>query len=518
MNTKSDSISLSKIKRFIYSFVLLFLFYSICLNHSFTSDQVGAWNYAHGKVSLTGIASTLVGGRFMSAILSVVGWLFSKIGVTVYQNQYVFKLIIIAVAAYAVYKMYELFSPFLNSKIKSVVMLSILAVSFANPYYVETFVYTGFEWSVGLLLAVWSVYLFKDKKYVRSALVVFLAITTYQSYVVIFLILTTVYIYLKNDAKSKKTAWISYLRMLLIAGIPAVADILIVKISVAVMNFVNADKIASGSMAQTSEVKPVVMSTGIAHRIYLMCAAYFGSTCTCFGMLPFGIIFIMIALMIIISLIYMFRHGKKWNELLYYVLISAMVNAYPVAIYFVMGGESLGIVCRVVWPIFMTIAMMILITIYIIDDDKWLNSVIIVFSCFMLVNIYCTQTTAMDFFISNKLDANEMNQIEAEIERYETSSGNKIEYIETAYTDNALENDYSQLLCQDYQTWTFHRKTTHNSWSTVELLNYVTGENYQKKDMNKTVYNKCFAGKTWNEFIPEEQLVFDGNTMYWAIY
>ena len=174
----------------------------------------------------------------MSAILSVIGWLFSKIGVTVYQNQYVFKLIIIAVAAYAVCKMYELFSPFLNSKIKSVVMLSILAVSFANPYYVETFVYTGFEWSVGLLLAVWSVYLFKDKKYVRSAIVVFLAITTYQSYVVIFLILTTVYIYLQNNAKSEKTAWISYLRMLLIAGIPAVADILIVKISVAVMNIV----------------------------------------------------------------------------------------------------------------------------------------------------------------------------------------------------------------------------------------------------------------------------------------
>ena len=507
-----------QIMRFIFSFIVLFMVYSICLNHSFTSDQVGAWNTSHGRVGISGIVSTLPGGRFMNSALSVIGWMFSKVGVTVYENQYVFKLIIIAVAAFAVCVMYDLFNPYLEGKAKPIVILTILTVSFANPYYVETFVYTGFEWSVGLLLAVWSVILFWDRKYIRAAIVVFLAITTYQSYVVIFLVLTTALVFLEKEAKPVKSAWISYIRMLLVAGIPTAMDIIIVKISVSIMNYINAGSISTESAAQVAEVKPVVISTGIFQRIYMMCAAYYGATCTCFGMLPYGTVFVFMILLIAIIVVYMIRNKVRCNSILYFLIIAVMINIFPVAIYFVMGGESLGIVCRVVWPVFISLSMMILFALYLVRNRRWMKVIISLFGVFALVNVYCTQTTAMDFFIANKLDANEMNQIEAEIDRYETESGNIIEYIATAYTDDASQNDYSSLLNKNYKIWTFHRKTTHNSWSTVELLNYISGEEYIKIDMDQNVYDNNFAGKDWNEFIPEEQLVFDDDTMYWAIY
>ena len=104
---------------------------------------------------------------------------------------------------------------------------------------------------------------------------VFLAISTYQSYVAIFLILAVAYIYLEYEASGvhkRSRAFASYLKMLLVAGIPAFLNIAIVKLYVYIQNMKNAAQIAQGKAQAVSEVKEVSTSTGIVHRLYLVCA------------------------------------------------------------------------------------------------------------------------------------------------------------------------------------------------------------------------------------------------------
>ena len=41
---------------------------------------------------------------------------------------------------------------------------------------------------------------------------------------------------------------------------------------------------------------------------------------------------------------------------------------------------------------------------------------------------------------------------------------------------------------------------------------------YQKADMDPDVWEDFFAGKNWDFFLPEEQIVFRNHTAYIAIY
>ena len=56
------------------------------------------------------------------------------------------------------------------------------------------------------------------------------------------------------------------------------------------------------------------------------------------------------------------------------------------------------------------------------------------------------------------------------------------------------------------------------TWSDVLLINYLSGKEYIKVPMDEDVYDMYFRGKSWETFNADEQLVFDGDTMYWAIY
>ena len=41
---------------------------------------------------------------------------------------------------------------------------------------------------------------------------------------------------------------------------------------------------------------------------------------------------------------------------------------------------------------------------------------------------------------------------------------------------------------------------------------------YQKADKDPDVWEEFFAGKNWDSFLPEEQIVFRNHTAYIAIY
>ena len=36
--------------------------------------------------------------------------------------------------------------------------------------------------------------------------------------------------------------------------------------------------------------------------------------------------------------------------------------------------------------------------------------------------------------------------------------------------------------------------------------------------MKAEIYDQYFKGKNWDVFLPQEQMIFQGDTLYWCIY
>ncbi len=95
-----------------------------------------------------------------------------------------------------------------------------------NPYFFEVFTYTGYEWAIALLLVMEAIKLFMKKRYIVSCIILFLTISVYQSYVEVFLIILTAYIYIHIE--EIQNAVKEYTKMLIVAGIPAGMNIFMV--------------------------------------------------------------------------------------------------------------------------------------------------------------------------------------------------------------------------------------------------------------------------------------------------
>ena len=87
-------------------------------------------------------------------------------------------------------------------------------------------------------------------------------------------------------------------------------------------------------------------------------------------------------------------------------------------------------------------------------------------------------------------------------------------------------------VCSDYSlsigSWQIHPATTgaaHIFYPTTLSRGanaprafFCVYTDYQKADMDPDVWEEFFAGKNWDYFLPEEQIVFRNHTAYIAIY
>ena len=55
-------------------------------------------------------------------------------------------------------------------------------------------------------------------------------------------------------------------------------------------------------------------------------------------------------------------------------------------------------------------------------------------------------------------------------------------------------------------------------WGVIPLINYVNGTNYSGEVLTLEEYNEIFGSHEWNEINLDEQIIFDGNEMFWAVF
>lgn len=505
-------------KTFMFALFIIYVVFVTFLNESFTTDHVSAYVNYSNMFKYNNIGTYISGGRFTTWFYQFPILFMNIFGVNIYSSKYIYEIILMVTIAMSITLMYRLFENFCTSTKDRIILFVALMLSFVNPYFAECFVYGGIEWGFGILLAIWTVYLFKDKKFIWSFFMLFLTIGSYQSFVVIVLILETIYIFLEVNGFFTKKALKNISIMFLIASVCSLINISIVKIVVLVSNAINQVDINQKNLEIATEVKHVELSTGLFQRLYNICAAYWGMTYTSYGVFPHGLMLGFIMSITLMTMLVMLLKHDKCAKLFFYFITVVMVNVYCAALYGVIGGTNIGMGMRKDWQIFLCMGLIFFISYRIAENIIASQLLLFTSVIFILFDIYATNTSIADFYIANKLDTQLMLEIQQQIFNYEQSSGEEITTIAVAYAGNADTHQWSNQLMGSYEIWTYHRSTIYNSWGTVSLLNYINNTNYEQIDMELEDYNRYFAGKTWDCFDPSKQLVFDGNTMLWCIY
>lgn len=471
--------------------------YSLFLNWSFVADSVG------GSTRKPDFLGCLAGGRPVAYIMTWIEYIAYKLLHFDFDTrQQIYQLIVMILLSCVVYQLYGLFSQMFENQYHSLVLITVLLIGFINPYIVEAFVYKAIDYGVAMNLVCLAIRLFGRKRYFSSLVFLWMGVSLYQSYFALFLIYITAYLYMYYQGKLCKDVIFEAVKMFFITGFSVISNILWVKLFVAL-----------GIIER--EVKVVDLADASAKSVFSdIWNAYYWAVIACYKEM-FPPYFLITIILLLILFICMFLIKAKYHiiDIVYFILLAVAINLYPVVIFAVAAGVHQ----RITWPIFSSISALMLLLFYYTYADKIKQKLsLIMLAVFWIVNIFETSTAINDFYISNKLDMFIVAQVVQKIDHYEEETGEKIQYIATDRTEN--RKDCYDELNHSYDANFYGEKTISRSWSDVALIDYLAGRDYEKVPMDEKIYDTYFAEKKWDTFDVDEQIVFIGDTMYWAIY
>ena len=130
---------------------------------------------------------------------------------------------------------------------------------------------------------------------------------------------------------------------------------------------------------------------------------------------------------------------------------------------------------------------------------------------FIINNIFIMQNIT-EHIASNRVEENTGKTIKYALEKYEKESGYTITKIAYAYDKNP----------QQYATGikpigSLTERKIACSWSIIQTMNYYCERKFEKVAVPIKIYSEKMANKDYKEF-SEEQLIFEGDTLYMLIY
>lgn len=151
----------------------------------------------------------------------------------------------------------------------------------------------------------------------------------------------------------------------------------------------------------------------------------------------------------------------------------------------------------------------------VLADNQNINiASLIAMSCFCIINFLYIQKIGLNLIVSNRLDEEIAYMVQDRINEYENESGKEINTI--LFRNDAVPTYNYRAL--DFEAFEIGQRAYTASWSCVEMISYYNGENYNYEYMDDETFNQIFDNNDWDGIDLDEQLVFDGETAYFAIY
>lgn len=152
-----------------------------------------------------------------------------------------------------------------------------------------------------------------------------------------------------------------------------------------------------------------------------------------------------------------------------------------------------------------------------ISDKVWLYTVAMI-CAIIYVNV---QVTVTDTYICQSIDTYEAKTICGIITDYENETGITVTTIASCGgggTGMDTVMNCSETL-RKYNQWEPFHRIVYDVWGQGNFINYVNDKRYKARSMTEDEIKMYFGEYVSSgQFEPKEQIVFEGNTMYWRIY
>lgn len=505
-NNIEDSITLKKhkpdinlLKLFFVNLAVMIVIYSTLLTvPHFSTDTYSVFVTDNGNIDIH-----ISHGRFVSALFyQVLSWInfdyksFAAFG----------SFLLIVICAWGVTMLTWRFNNAMkNNRMERLVSTNIVMLTLAvNMSIMEVLLFpdVSFSFCLGFLLCFASVIFWcKEQKtaidYLLSFLFLCLALNVYQVFIGFFVIICMAYTLVSFGFSSCKFILIHACRILSTGFFASFITLICMKIP---------SYIGCGNIQYLGELS--------IRNIIENAKAIIGNQKGIWGgflgfLPPYAPIFFFLVSVCLLGVSMCKRRAKPFIWLLcILVFLGSWFMVF--APYFI--AQTVWLPPRTLFSLFAFMALPGLLTVS-ISTQKNIGTALI-YAMLLLVMAVGIQKVSINNYAGNKIDQEICNIIIHKIDQYEQETGNVIDEI-------AVRSDGNTCYGYDGVSYTImdtNLRAFAVPWSDVSSIEFFSGRSFQRKEMTAEKYKELFGEKSWDYFDSEEQLFFDGTTMYLAVY
>lgn len=412
------------------------------------------------------------------------------------------EILAIGITSISIYLLYKTIIDIAEIKSKKVKIMIVMAsfIIILNCMSLEYLLYAeNAVMCLSVLLCIIAAsYWIKNEKnrYIKCLLLVILATFCYQGSINLFLTLVTLFLFINKKEQSIKC----YCKEIIVAGTIWVISLITNVLGIYIINNIlqtQQTRIESGSILINLTKLPNIMK-------YIWYTVFFKS----FNLWPIYCI----PITIIITSILTIWHNNKMKNLFKYIALIGIAIITGIGPIFFMKNPSAE--PRMLMSIGAIVGISAIFLIIAVTKYKLLKNIIytliITFFLFHIIHINQIFTAHI---VANKIDDNMGISIKYQIEQYEKETGNIVQKI--GYHRDLAHRDFHYGYQKKYSSFT--QRAFDNYYCLIEALNYYCNRKFEKVEMTQEQYITNFYGKNWNSY-SDEQLAFEGDTMYLCIY
>lgn len=434
--------------------------------------------------------------------------------INVVETQSCWSFLSILILSELVYELFRKLERFLVTKktYNYIALGAACLIPFLNIYYLEWFLFPEviFPYTLGLYCTFKAAFCFNYenlsvKNYIVAFCLLFIGINAYQVNISYFIPISLVIIALNQNFVLSYRGILTSFGIFIVGGTAGLLNILFQKII--------------GESVQ--ERKAVFSLSKILENCKIIIDSQEGIWVNGSNLIDHWMIIFLVISFIMVIIVF---KGKVLKSKLYVLLI--MISSYCSCYIFAIVSQFIWLSPRVLVGIsaFLTVISLICVSsignVQMEDKLKEISGKIItlvyIFSLcsFVIINIIYMQKIIHDHQINNAIDQEYARQIYHEIQQYEKESGNQIQIIYVG-TDTEVMAKNTGISKMAYNV---NERAFLNPWSDVSLINFVSGRNFEREEMQPSDYEANFSPNNWDVFAPTKQIVFKDSAMYWVKY
>jgi len=423
------------------------------------------------------------------------------LGINVFRWQEVAVILFIIVLAWTALRVVQQVKSEYSLKEGLLFSLPIL-LGVVNVHIQEWFFFSDctFFYAAGMLAAIEAAVSFRKRRYILCILLSSFAVLNYQVLISVFVIYALFFMFLHHEEHT----FLDYIKLVCIGLSVGVVAVVAQKICLAVAGYQSLRTLELNLESILSKVQKIIIK--MAHTLW-----------DAQDILPRFILpatlFFALALVIFGVAVYHRNNQKAFGQKMLLLIFVGIISIGVIVGPLMIVSSSVWFAPRVLVGFFTLLSMLVLCAV-VMNDGLRRKIMLALCAALLAINIYCIQGISIDTFKTNVLDEFMSNQVMEYLDQYEEETGIQISSV-AFYYDEHVDQTYEEV---DYSWYDTNIRLQTVDWIRSAVISYYADRRFSETGADPDVYEMYFAGKNWDAFMPEQQIVILDDVLHWCIY